>query len=221
METKETKQQAKQAIARALALVGGLSKTSKMPCQSYSIPARACKTGAKLVGVRGSVCEKCYALGGFYRMPNVASVLGKRLASLDDLPAWQAAMTLAIDATETSGFFRWHDSGDLQSVAHLEAIVEIARALPAIRFWLPTKELGFVRQWLDGGGVVPSNLTIRQSAFMVGAGKPVLAAYVEQMPSSGVVREGGSCPAPKQGNKCGDCRACWDKTVSHVTYTLH
>ena len=46
----------------AWALVGGLSKPSKMPGWSIGIPAKECKTGAKLRLVKNSVCEGCYAL---------------------------------------------------------------------------------------------------------------------------------------------------------------
>ena len=48
----------------ALKLVGGLSKPSKMPGWAYGIPAKECKTGSKLRQVKGSTCEKCYALKG-------------------------------------------------------------------------------------------------------------------------------------------------------------
>jgi hypothetical protein len=29
------------------------------------------------------------------------------------------------------------------------------------------------------------------------------------------------CPAPKQNNECGSCRACWDKSVKEVVYKAH
>ena len=43
-------------------ITGGLSKPSKMPGPAHNLPAVACKTGAKLVKVPGSVCAGCYAL---------------------------------------------------------------------------------------------------------------------------------------------------------------
>ena len=49
-------------------LVGGLSKPSKMPGWSIGIPAKECKTGAKLRLVQGSVCYDCYALKGLLRV---------------------------------------------------------------------------------------------------------------------------------------------------------
>ena len=30
-----------------------------------------------------------------------------------------------------------------------------------------------------------------------------------------------TCPAPKQGNECKSCRACWDKKVKNVAYLAH
>ena len=33
--------------------------------------------------------------------------------------------------------------------------------------------------------------------------------------------EGQICPAPKQGNKCGSCRSCWNDKVAEVTYIAH
>ena len=48
-----------------------LSKTSKMPSKSFSKSAVACKVGAKLAKIEGSVCFDCNALRGFYRMDNV------------------------------------------------------------------------------------------------------------------------------------------------------
>jgi hypothetical protein len=56
---------------QAREITGGLSKPSKMPGPAHNLPAQACKTGAKLVKVPGSVCAGCYALKGRYRFKNV------------------------------------------------------------------------------------------------------------------------------------------------------
>ena len=47
-------------------ITGSLTKTSKMPGLSYSLPAWECKTGAKLRKVKNSVCASCYAMKGNY-----------------------------------------------------------------------------------------------------------------------------------------------------------
>jgi hypothetical protein len=197
-----------------------LSQPSKMPCQGWSVPALACKTGSKLAQVEGSVCHGCYALKGFYRMPNVQRTLQARLALMES-PKWVPAMIAKIRDTEKSGFFRWFDSGDLQSLKTLKAIVRIAIALPEIRFWLPTKEYGIVSEYVELFGSFPPNLTVRLSAYMVDKAGPNSLAEGLGVTTSEVSSTSGTCPAPTQGNKCGDCRACWNKDVQTVVYRLH
>jgi hypothetical protein len=75
----------------ALKLVGGLSKPSKMPGWAYGIPAKECKTGSKLRQVKGSTCEKCYALKGCYVFKVVQEAQYKRLAAIKH-PNWVRAM---------------------------------------------------------------------------------------------------------------------------------
>ena len=206
-----------------------MSNTSKMPCPSYSLPAQACKVGAKLAKVPGSVCHGCYALKGRYRMPNV---LNPREGNLASLPAdgdtvgwenWIAHMIATIGASKAAkvGFFRWHDSGDLQGLSHLHAIAAIAHGLPGIKFWLPTKEKATVKRYA-ASFAVPENLTIRVSGAMVDGAAPVVPAGIL---TSTVHRAGQptghECNAPANGGKCGECRACWDKAVLNVSYRYH
>ncbi len=73
-------------------------------------------------------------------------------------------------------FFRWHDSGDIFSEAHLAMIKEVCNRLPDITFWAPT------RCWATTWGVAAvneingpaeqSNLVIRPSSFHVNEGPP-------------------------------------------------
>jgi hypothetical protein len=48
--------------SEALKLVGGLSKPSKMPGWAYGLPAKECKTGSKLVKVKGSAPARAVTL---------------------------------------------------------------------------------------------------------------------------------------------------------------
>lgn len=203
-----------------------LTDTSKLPCRSFDVTALACKTGSKLAQVEGSVCFKCYALGGFYRMPNVASANQKRL-NLMGQRGWVETMVKKIRSEESSGFFRWFSSGDLQSLKNLKDIVRIAIALPQIKFWLPTKEYGIVSEYFELFGAFPANLTVRLSAYMVDkAGPDSLASSLGLTTSEVATNPQPSesqrvCPSSKQGNKCLDCRACWQPTVQTVVYRLH
>ena len=189
---------------------GGLSKPSKMPGPAYNLPATECKTGAKLVKVPDSVCEGCYALKGRYNFRNVRLALARRLASLKH-PRWVEAMTVLIKGEP---YFRWHDSGDLQSVTHLANIMKVCKATPETSHWLPTREAGLMK--VINPAAIPTNLTIRFSSHMINQ-KPV-----KFWPWTSTVSTGDfTCPASKQGNQCGSCRNCWDREVATVSYPKH
>ena len=189
-------------------ITGGLSAPGKMPEGSYNLPASACKTGAKLREIPDTPCHKCYAFKGRYNFPNVKAALARRLASLTR-PRWVEAMTTLVKKKK---HFRWHDSGDIQSVQHLINIFEVCSKTPATRHWLPTQE----RRYLPINWSHPKNLVIRLSNAKNNS-KPGNA----WSHWSTVVDEGGDCPASKQGNQCKSCRRCWDPEVKHVTYPKH
>ena len=193
-------------------LVGGLSRPSKMPGWSYGLPAAECKTGSKLVNVEGSTCEGCYATKGCYVFPVVQAAQYKRLESISK-PEWVDAMALLINSKRPD-VFRWHDSGDVQDEAHLYKIFEVCELSPEKRHWLPTRE-AWTNKYLDQA---PGNLTIRFSMPMVD--QEPAGSWLNT--STVVTTTGGrTCPAPDQGNVCGDCRACWDPSVKNVAYGKH
>ena len=198
-------------VKEAKAITGGLTYTSKMPGPSYNTPASRCITGAKLRNVKNSVCSSCYALKGNYkRFPKVEEALERRFQSLKR-QAWVPAMAALIKKHK---YFRWHDAGDLQSMAHLENIFEVCRLTPATSHWMPTREAKFLN--LMDPDIVPSNLIIRMSSHMIDQ------PPVKFWPWTSTVTTGNaSCPAPAQGNKCGDCRACWNRSVPTVSYGKH
>lgn len=200
--------------------VGTLSKPSKMPCYSFSIPAKRCITGMKLRNVKGSICSSCYALKGRYVFDNVQDALENRFQKLKH-SNWVRLMAQLIAKKEKSGFFRWHDSGDLQSVVHLHKICEVAKMLPNIQFWLPTREFSIVSKYMELH-YIPDNLTIRLSAFMFNGHPPLGIAKRLGLTTSGASTGNDfSCPSSKQGGKCLDCRACWDKSIDNVDYKKH
>ena len=197
-------------------ITGGLSAPGKMPEGSYNLPARACQTGAKLRQVPGTPCYGCYAFKGRYNFPNVKDALTRRLESLQH-PQWIEAMAVLIKGKK---HFRWHDSGDLQSVDHLKKIFEVCKLTPATQHWLPTQE----RKYLPLGSY-PKNLIIRlsnaQNDTKPGNGWTHWSTGVshQDAPIYGATRH--LCPAPEQDNTCGSCRACWSKDVKEVQYKIH
>jgi len=180
-----------------------------MPGPAYNLPAVNCLTGAKLVQIPGSVCAGCYALKGRYHFSNVKAALARRLASLGH-PDWIAAMTVLIKGEPV---FRWHDSGDLQSVEHLKAIFEVCKNTAETRHWLPTRERKFLPLSTDS---IPKNLTIRFSSHMIN--QPPVKSWPWTSTVSTTTK---TCPAKDQGNECKSCRACWSREVPNVTYPKH
>lgn len=199
--------------AEAWNIVGGLSTPSKMPGYAYGLPAKECKTGSALRAVPGSVCSKCYAFKGNYVFGNVQAAQYRRLEALQH-PRWIEAMVYLIKCLNMR-YFRWHDSGDLQSPAHLGMLAEVARQCRDVRFWLPTRERIFVYSWTKANGSLPSNLVVSVSAAMIDGEPP-------EFPNTSTVVTGqASCPAPSQGGECGTCRRCWNPRVKNVSYHKH
>ena len=193
----------------AWTLVGGLSKPSKMPGWSIGIPAKECKTGGKLQKVKGSVCYDCYALKGCYVFKVVQDAQYRRLAAIKS-PQWVQAMAHLINSKKPD-VFRWHDSGDVQDLDHLNKIYSVCKLTPEVKHWMPTRE-AWIKNYLHNK---PGNLVIRFSPPMIGQRN-------DSWPNSSmVVESGATCPAPNQGGKCGDCRACWDPLVKVVSYGKH
>ena len=198
-------------IKDAEAITHSLSKPGKMPGYAYSTPAHECKTGTKLRAVKGSVCFNCYAYErGRYRFQNVKDAQYKRLEAIRH-PLWARAMAVQINSKKVK-YFRWHDSGDVQDLEHLQKIYEVCRLTPTKRHWMPTRE-AWIKQHLQDK---PSNLVIRLSSPMVDQGP------VTSWPNtSTVVTSGASCPAPKQNNECGTCRNCWNPEIKNISYGKH
>ena len=194
----------------AWALVGGLSKPSKMPGWSIGIPAKECKTGKKLRQIKNSVCEGCYALKGCYVFKVVQEAQYKRLEAIQH-PDWVEAMATLINSKKPD-VFRWHDSGDVQDVDHLEKIFKVCELTPSKRHWMPTREA-----WIkDHMHKAPANLVVRFSSPMVDQGP------VKSWPNTSTVStKSRTCPAPDNNNECGDCRACWDQLVKNIEYGKH
>jgi len=206
---------------QAIAICGSLSNPSKMPGHGYALPAYRCRIGSLLQLIPKAICHYCYALRGRYLFPVVRAAMEKRFSSLSD-PRWTDAVSTLIYRSKDR-YFRWHDSGDLQSIEHLRNIIRVCRNLPRVKFWLPTREYHTVEAYRRMGGRIPPNLCIRLSAHLIdgklplGYGLPVSTVSYQ---NTGIRSEVHMCPAPKQNNQCGTCRACWDPSVRIVSYKL-
>lgn len=209
-------------LREAIEIAGNLSHPSKMPCPCWSISQKHCITGARQAQQPGTVCSKCYAARGRYLFPHPQRAMERRLKGIDH-PRWVEAMVKLI-TEEANTHFRWFDSGDIQSYGHLVKIIEIAKQLPQIKFWLPTQEQLMVKDVKP-----PKNLTIRVTAPKINPTKlpkfPHIAVVVESSKFDWDklvecnTNDLWHCPADGTGShKCGACRACWDKDVKRIAY---
>lgn len=210
------------SVGKAEQEIGKLSNPSKMPARAWGISAKHCKTGAKLAKIKGTACHACYARRGNYCRTNVQRAMDRRLKGLTH-PQWKEMMKVLIlhQTPIAVPYFRWFDSGDLQSYKQLLDILWIAKELPEIKFWLPTQERRYLRRLIKeviaGERSIPNNIVLRYSAPMMGE------SAEDQWPTTSMVVTDGSetCHASRNAGQCGDCRMCWDRSVNVVKYKRH
>ena len=227
------------SIKQAEENVGGLSVPSKMPTFGWSISAKRCNVGAKLAKSEKSICFECYALKGRYIFPTVQNALETRYKKWsENRPLFVASMIYLMRHKKgiiESGCFRWFDSGDLQGQEMLDDIIQIARNTK-VKHWLPTKEYQLIKDNMKRDFYIPDNLVVRVSYPKKG-GRFTNTVYKH---TSGTLyknnfeslqtwlddndkqwENGILCPSSSQGNKCLDCRACWEKGYSTIIYKEH
>jgi len=199
---------------------GGISNVNKkMPGHTYGLSAKRCKTGAKLQKVKGSTCYNCYAMKANYFYPSVKTAHARRLRSINN-KTWTAAMIQLITTYEKN-YFRWHDSGDIQSVKHLAKICAVAAGTPNIKHWLPTREAKILKDYKEQGGVIPDNLVIRLSATMINGAPSKTHEHSSTVHTKEAAPIGQACISQKQGGRCLDCRACWNPDIKNISYEIH
>jgi hypothetical protein len=206
-----------------------LTQTTKMPGPSWSLPAhKACPRA------NGTICDSCYASKGCYRYSSTQNAQDARfkwtvesMRTAAGRVQWIAAIVAGISQSGCS-YFRVHDSGDMFSVAYAQCWQAVCRAMPQVRFWIPT------RCWQQPKSPLPvmdpllntlrelatlHNVTVRPSALDFGDAAPVIAGLHAGSTADG--RCARQCPAPEQGGNCGDCRLCWDAKDTPVSYRKH
>jgi hypothetical protein len=210
-------------------IVGGLSSPGKMPGYGWSISAKRCIRGSKMQKVRGSTCSNCYAMKGRYAFNNVQEAQERRFKQLDD-PRWIDAM---ITLLKDEKYFRWFDSGDLQSVEHLEKIVDVVNATPDCKHWLPTREFKIIKSYLKIYSVFPDNLCVRLSSdFIDKYPQHVIdecnistTSSKNDFPKIDDKQYIHNCPVSISKTistcKAAECDACWNKSVNHINYKVH
>jgi hypothetical protein len=198
-----------------------LSKTSKLNAKSWSLNAGETCPGSidPITKQPLPVCSGCYAKGGNYRFPNVKS--GRDFNRND----WKRADFVSdmVAALKTERYFRWFDSGDIYHPALAFKIMLIIEKTPWISHWLVTKSYTIpkIRAILDRIALLP-NVALRYSSpsimgeFTPGLHGCTVIPYFDYPTIADII-----CEAYNRGGKCGDCFACYDKSVNVVAYVAH
>ena len=202
--------------------IGTLSNPSKMPSYAWGISAKKCVTGSKLAKIKGTICNKCYALKGHYVFKPVKVAHKIRLNAIYK-PEWVDYMAELLTQKykrldKSRLFHRWFDSGDIQSYEHLMKIFEVCELTPHINYWLATREYKIIDRIKEED--VPKNLVLRVSGIKIDGQPPKFWRWTSTVHKN-KKPIGYECPAYKQGGECKDCRACWNHKVKQVSYKEH
>lgn len=201
-----------------------------------SAPAKmkgTCKTWSTLAvthcpGSRGDdgklvpACANCYADKGFYKMKGTVALREHNALDWrnDD---WVPAM---IQLIGNDSHFRFFDSGDMYHIGLANKILEVCKALPNTRFWIPTRmhKLSKFKPVLAKLARLP-NVVVRKSSDSI-EGKRIRGATTSIIIQSDLQAGNAHvCPATMKGNKANcashNCTACWDKSVPVIAYHFH
>jgi hypothetical protein len=198
-----------------------ISVTSKLDgIRSWSLQALdTCPGSVAADGGLVDACKGCYATTGNYRFANVKA---PRLHNRED---WQREewVTDMVKALDNDRYFRWFDSGDMYSLDLAQKMLDVMKATPHVKHWLPTR----MHKFAKFANVLAqmkalANVSVRFSS------DSVTGEYVEGLHGSVIVPTADDvpngvtlCRAYANDGKCNGCRACYDKAVPVVAYPAH
>ena len=140
-----------------------------------------CRAKSQYPGLRSSVrpdqklprLKDQYAMiamrKGMYRMPNVVNKMEEREIFFSRSILCPQMVKL-LDKTR-SEYFRWFDSGDVHDVRMALNIIDVVKATPNKKHWIPTKEH---KIWAEALKIepLPDNAVLRLSQTMVDQAPP-------------------------------------------------
>lgn len=202
-------------------MIPKLSKASKMPCKSFSLPVNqeVCRGMNDALGNIKPVCKACYAKKGSYRYPVVKALREHNLLASKQLD--NTFVNSMVEQLRKQSYFRWFDSGDIYSNKFLDRIVWICKNTPNTNHWIPTKSRELFDQALWTKLEALKNVTIRYSS------PSIMGSYQDKHGSTVVTalhqstKELFYCPSSKQEGKCKTCRACWNGNIKVIAYLKH
>jgi hypothetical protein len=198
-----------------------ISITSKLDgIRSWSLQALdTCPGSVAANGELVDACKGCYATTGNYRFANVKA---PRLHNREDWQreSWVPDMVKSLD---NDRYFRWFDSGDMYSLDLAQKMLDVMKATPHVKHWLPTRMHKFAKF-----ANVLSQMKALANVSVRFSSDSVTGEYVEGVhgsvivPTADAVPNGVTlCRAYANDGKCNGCRACYDKAVPVIAYPAH
>jgi len=205
-----------------------LSQTSKMPCKSLSLPIEeTCKGRYDTNGSIKEICKSCYADKGAYNWPPSVNLKQHNYNTMKNR-AWVNDMITQLTKSKNN-YFRWFDSGDVESEEVLQDIYDICDSTPEVNHWIPTKsrELFSQETWRLLEGL--NNVKVRYSSpskhgIYDNIHGSVAISDKKELTKSMFLCKAKSVGFNKKGKpnpkKCHNCRACWHNNKV-VAYEFH
>lgn len=129
-------------------------------------------------------------------------------------------------------YFRYHTSGEVESVSQMETYTEICKENPDVVFYLYTKAFDILNEWFEQHKSIPDNLVINLSQWhnkLTDLINPFLLSLCnvfayDDGESGQEVEDMIHCPAvDKQGHEtgitCAQCRRCMKRGNSTAVYS--
>ena len=202
-----------------------LSNTTKMQITGKKVKSWSLQAGTSCPGSAGAeVCDGCYALKGMYRFPVVKDARSYNQSDYkkDD---WTFRMISKVNKLD---YFRWFDSGDVETRELADKIHTVIQGTPSVQHWLPTRsdKIAKISSGIKNIELLP-NVAVRRSADNIGLTKPErlgVNSYVIKPDDIANAKLLGItvCPVTLPGStqkSCDLCTLCY--TSSSVAYLLH
>jgi len=198
-----------------------ISKTAKLDnVRSWSLQAlETCPGSLNEEGNLVDACSGCYATTGNYVMGNVKK---PRAENKEDWKREEWVSDMEIELAK-SKWFRWFDSGDMYSLELAKKMLQLMKATPNTKHWLPTRMGKFIKfQPILAEMQALPNVMVRFSSdsivgeFTSGLHGSVIIPDAESAPAGVTI-----CEAYDREGKCSSCRACYSKDIAVIAYPQH
>ena len=193
-----------------------LTSTTKTKCAGWMVDNGSC------VGSMGcEVCRSCYCKKGPSAYAHVQKTRRQRRIWFENAPISEVIGTLTSAIGDLKEkYFRGYVGGDFNTITAIQIWEQVAKNLPKVKFWFPTKAYRVPKllPYLVGLNKLP-NVVVRPSGTDFNQDAPVIkglsAGTTVYTKEHGKPEGHTDCPM-----SCAGCRRCWNR-ITKVAYHKH